>query len=103
MRVCELREYSILLTLLLLVVGVGCDEEPAEGDLTGCEVNAECEAGDYCETPVGECGDVGECLLKPTLCPYIYQPVCGCDGNDYGNHCFAKANGVSIASEGDCP
>ena len=36
-------------------------------------------------------------------CPLIYYPVCGCDGNSYGNSCEAlNWNGVIAFTDGIC-
>lgn len=68
-----------------------------------CFANSDCSAGEYCERPVGDCGDEGVCADKPGLpCPDILAPVCGCDRRSYGNACAAAAEGVSIAHGGRC-
>ena len=45
---------------------------------------------------------VGKCTVKPEFCIEIYAPVCGCDGETYGNFCFASMEGVNLAYEGNC-
>lgn len=45
------------------------------------------------------------CKEYPTandIVPLIYQPVCGCDGVEYGNHYAAFAAGVTSWSNGPC-
>ena len=37
------------------------------------------------------------------MCPAVFEPVCGCDGETYGNGCAAAAFGVRVDFEGQCP
>ena len=38
----------------------------------------------------------------PCVCPDVYDPVCGVDGNTYGNACEARCAGVRIKHRGEC-
>ena len=39
---------------------------------------------------------------EPRICTMQYDPVCGCNGNTYGNACTAKGAGVQRFQPGAC-
>jgi hypothetical protein len=94
------------LVLDLSCAGGNCSPDPQPGDFCGGIAGVACAEGLYCEyAPEAMCGAAdagGTCAVKPEMCTFEYNPVCGCDDQTYGNACAAAAAGVSVASKGEC-
>lgn len=91
-----------------IVVGEGDDDGDTEGEAEFCGGIAgfPCPDGQYCQYELGTCGAAdqgGTCQSMPSVCTEIFAPVCGCDGETYGNDCFAAVAGVSVQATGACP
>jgi hypothetical protein len=74
-----------------------------------CDGSAgQCEVGYFCDLPAGSaCGTTdrkGTCkpVAEEVACTAPLAPVCGCDGQTYGNPCLAERAGATIAGEGAC-
>jgi hypothetical protein len=85
---------------------------PADVDGGGAEkgcggwLGNTCTASEYCAyLPGAHCGGgdaSATCKPRPMACDAMYSPVCGCDGNPYGNACEAAAKGTGVLNNGPC-
>lgn len=82
------------------------DEDPDEPTTCGGLQGEACDKGEFCNFPLealcGAADATGTCQTMPENCTLQYDPVCGCDGETYGNACAAHLAGVSVQSEGPC-
>lgn len=100
-----MNQGSVVGLSLLLTATCGCGLLLPESRQCGGLAGFACLPWEYCHFADGSCGaadQTGICDRRPQVCPEIFAPVCGCDGETYGNECEAAGNGVSVASQGEC-
>jgi len=97
--------WAALLVAPIMLGARGCGVAVVGSECGGLR-GAQCGAGQFCDfAPDAACGaadQTGTCQENPDFCTEQFDPVCGCDGQTYGNACAANAAGVSVASEGEC-
>ena len=69
------------------------------GGAGDCKYTEWCDLGGYCPNVLTK---KGTCKPKPTACPDLYAPTCGCDGTVYSSPCDAQSAGVDVNKEGGC-
>ena len=70
--------------------------------LPGCT----CDGDEYCDYDDPQCGIAdggGSCRARPTVCPEIYAPVMGSDGQVYPNACDAHGHGADDCGPAPTP
>ncbi len=87
--------------------GDGCKDTCVDGDpcvtneqCGGCNDDEEC-TNYYCNYADG-CASDGVCVASPDICTAEVDPVCGCNGETYGNSCSAAQAGVDVFHQGPC-
>lgn len=63
-----------------------------------CPISMYCDLGKSC----GGIDKLGSCRPLPSDCPNDDEPVCGCDGLDYANPCYANGARATVAYVGKC-
>jgi len=82
-----------------------CAPRRQPGETCAASGQLQCDKGLVCRFADGECKapeQPGRCEVPPTDCKSAYEPVCGCDGETWGNDCFARQAGVSVLHSGSC-
>jgi hypothetical protein len=95
--------YAVGLPGAVSICMEGIIVEVCNFEIDGCMDNSDCLWwAQYCEKPVGFCDGPGMCTKIPEICPFLLDPVCGCDGVTYPNDCVVAMNSASIAYYGSC-
>ena len=71
------------------------------GPTTWCSSDEDCTEDHYCFFD-GCAAEIGVCVPRPEMCCWLWDPVCGCDGQSYQNACMAAIDSIRIAYHDEC-
>lgn len=74
--------FALLGIMFLLLTAATCGVQPPTASADGCIDPAKID--------------------KTGVCTQDYRPVCGCDGQTYGNTCMAEKAGITVFTPGEC-
>lgn len=102
----EIPDEDAVISDEILPDGILPDEDGLlpDGDAQFCVgYAADCGAGFYCLTEIGDCQGLGVCTPVWTgECPLMLAPVCGCNDKSYTSDCYAAASGMALSHNGKC-
>ena len=106
---CDDKTYGNACSANMAGVSVVSDGECSPGGggrSCGGLLGLQCDADEFCkfgsDALCGTADATGICAPIPSSCDTLFDPVCGCDDQTYGNACEANMAGVSVASDGEC-
>ena len=103
---CRRIATALALALLLSALTIGAPAGAAKkGEVCGGIVGIACDMGLYCDYPPGKCqvADLsGRCETAPEVCTARYEPVCSCEGKEFGNDCLRRLKRVRKSHDGPC-
>ena len=85
----------------------GWEHRPCPAEVAcGGRLGNTCAAGQFCAYSAsaicGRADATGVCQARPNVCTREFAPVCGCNGQTYGNTCSASAAGTGVLHDGPC-
>ena len=82
-----------------------CTERACSAACGGRSIHS-CSANEYCAYQAGQlCGAAdasSTCMPRPSDCPDLSKPTCGCDRQTYASPCDAAQHGQGVYADGAC-